>query len=126
MSRGAYQITNGGNLPLTVSAVSSSNPDFWVGRTDFVVPPASTDTLGIYFEPSSYGAETAEIGITSDDPAAPHALVAVGQGSAALAVDPTSDPGGGAAFALSQNRPNPFVRETTIQYTRRVTRVARL
>jgi hypothetical protein len=116
-SHGAFQIANSGNLPLTVSGVTCSNPEFYVGRSSFVVPPASSDTLGVYFEPTSDGIQSADIGITSDDPSAPHTLVAVGEADAVLAVDPQSDPGAGASFALLQNRPNPFVRETMIQYT---------
>jgi hypothetical protein len=64
-SHAAFQIANSGNLPLTVSGVTCSNPEFWVGRSSFVVPPASSDTLGVYFEPTSDGIQSADIGITS-------------------------------------------------------------
>lgn len=106
-------IDNTGNAALSITAITSSNPEFHVGRTSLVIAAGESDTVGVYFEPTAAGPQVTELSITTDEPTSPHLRAARSTGVVSLAA-----PGEGAvAFALGQNHPNPFARATLIQYT---------
>lgn len=104
-------VDNFGTAPLTVSAVTSDNAAFRVPRTTFVVPPGGSDTLSVWFEPTTAGPDSALLTFSADDPAAPHALRLRGAGQPLVGVEPQP-----LAFALEMPRPNPFSRETSIRF----------
>jgi hypothetical protein len=111
--RGELTIANAGTAPLTVSSLASSDARFWPGRTTLVVPAGASDTVGVYYQPTSPGYDNATLTVTADDPASPHEVSVSGR-----AVVNVSVGGGGAvtAFALWPNRPNPFAERTMIRY----------
>jgi photosystem II stability/assembly factor-like uncharacterized protein len=106
-------IGNSGNAPLVVSAISVANPVFWVGRSSLVVPPGAVDTVGVYYRPTAQASDVSTLTIASNAFGSPHVVVATGQGIVSLDAGPET-PG---AFALAQNRPNPFTNATRIVYT---------
>jgi len=107
------RIVNAGNGPLTISGITSSDPNFWVSRTAFVIPAGKADTIGVYFQPNVIGPDESTITFTADDPASPHTLTAQGNGFVPVAV---GDGGVPLAFALEPGRPNPFREQTTFRY----------
>lgn len=64
-------VRNNGAGQLTVTNITSSNPDFSVNQTSFVVPPLDSVELVVSFSPSSEGSKTGTLTITSDDPSNP-------------------------------------------------------
>ena len=109
----AVLISDPGSGPLNISDIVVSNPRFWVGRTGFGIAPGENDTVGVFYAPTATVSDTAVLTITSDDLGSPHTIVAEGRGITSLAADVEAP----TAFALWQNRPNPFNRATVIQYT---------
>ena len=107
------RIDNTGNAPLSITGITSSNPEFHVGRTSLVIAAGESDTVGVYFEPTAAGPQVTQLSIATDEPSSPHLRAASSAGVLSLAA-----PGENAvAFALGQNRPNPFAHATLIQYT---------
>jgi photosystem II stability/assembly factor-like uncharacterized protein len=104
-------IANPGTAPLTISSVTSDNPRFYPSRMSLVVAPASFDTLGFWFRPTSVGADSALVTFTTDDVAGTHTLRARGSGTSLTDVSTLP-----VAFALEPNEPNPFARQTTIRF----------
>lgn len=105
-------VQNQGVTPLDITSVAVSSAEFWVGRSSFVVPPQSSDTLGVFYGPTNSGRDTTSIALAASDSATVHAVVAEGLGVPNVDV---SVPGT-TAFSLSQNRPNPFSNTTLISY----------
>ncbi len=112
-SGAALTVTNTGNQPLSVTAIALSDQEFWVGRTSFSIPGGASDTVGVFYSPNAAGDDTASVVLTTSDAQSPHAVIAIGHGTVGLAVEA----GAGYAFALAQNRPNPFSRATLVEYT---------
>ena len=84
-------IANAGRCELTVTSLSVSSPEFLlpsVATFPVSVEPASAIELTVRFAPLSYGAKSATLTVTSDDPASP------------------------ATIALSGNAPPPILRVT--------------
>jgi hypothetical protein len=110
---GVLSITNGGTAPLTITSVTSSDGQFWPGRTAFTVAADSSDTLGVYYQPTAMGYHGTTLTIEADDPGAPHEAQVTGRAVLNVGVE-----GGGVpvAYGLWQNRPNPFAGRTTIRY----------
>jgi photosystem II stability/assembly factor-like uncharacterized protein len=86
-------LTNSGGCALTVSAISSSSPEFVVPDVDAfpltIAPGASVD-LQIRFQPTSFGAKGATLTVSSDDPGGPRNVNVSGQApSGELAVSGT-------------------------------------
>jgi hypothetical protein len=106
------RIDNTGNAPLTVSGITVANPRFWVGRTTLTLAAGEGDTVGVYYRPAAEGADTTTLAISTDEPGGAHALVAESRGVVSLGASAAIP----AAFALAQNRPNPFTGATLIQY----------
>lgn len=74
-------LSNGGHCPLTVSAITSSSPDFEVPEVvvfPIVVAPGGDIELTMRFEPSHFGPSNAILTIVSDDPAGPLTLTLTG------------------------------------------------
>jgi hypothetical protein len=108
----ALEIENAGTAPLTITSVTSSDGQFWPGRATLVVPAGGSDTLGVYYQPTAAGYDSATLTVAGDDPASPHAILVVGRAVGNVGVEG----GPPAAFALWQNRPNPFTGRTVIRY----------
>jgi hypothetical protein len=106
------ELSNPGTAPLTITSVASSSPRFWPGRTSLVIPAGAADTVGVFYLPTSATHDTATLSIVSDDPDSPHSVPVLGRAVGNVAVEG----GNPAAFALWQNRPNPFTGRTTIRY----------
>lgn len=67
-------LTNSGTCPLTVTAISSSNPAFAVATVvalPLTIGPGDTYELDIRFTPAAFGAAATTVTITSNDPASP-------------------------------------------------------
>lgn len=105
-------IANPGTAPLTVTSIVSDNPRFTLGRNSMIVPNAASDSLSLWFRPTSTGPDSALITFTADTPAGTHTLRVRGSGTL------TTDTGGDLplTFALEANQPNPFARQTTIRF----------
>ena len=108
----AIHVSNPGNAQLTVSSVGAGGSEFWVGRTSLTLAGGASDTVGVFYSPTNEGADTTLVTLAANDPLSPHQVVAIGRGTSTLAVGPPA----AAAFALLQNRPNPFMRATVIDY----------
>ncbi len=106
------EIDNAGNAPLTISSVASSNPRFWPGRSSLVVAAGGSDTVGVFYLPAVAGYDSATLTIAADDPSSPHAILVVGRSVQNVGVEGRVPQ----AFALWQNRPNPFTGRTQIRY----------
>lgn len=111
-SSGTFTIDNAGTAFLGVTSVTSDNPAFVPGRSAFTVNAGANDTLSVTFAPTATGVDSATVTLVTDDPATPHTLKVRGRGVNTVGV------GGGrpVAFALGQNSPNPFTRQTVIRY----------
>jgi photosystem II stability/assembly factor-like uncharacterized protein len=105
-------ILNPGNGPLVVTSVTSSDPEFWPGRTSFTIPARGRDSLGVFYGPAGVGRDTTVLTIVSNAPGSPHLITVLGEGTTLLGAG--GPPPG--AFALAQNRPNPASGSTTIHY----------
>lgn len=67
-------ITNSGKCTLTITAISSSSPEFLVPQVlayPITVGPGDALPAPIRFQPASFGPKSATITVTSDDPASP-------------------------------------------------------
>lgn len=106
------RVSNPGTAPIMISWISSDRSEFWPGRSWMSLIAGAGDTLTIFYRPVDAGRDTATITFVTNDPFTPHTLQVVGEGAAPLTV------AGGvpAAFALAQNRPNPFGDGTLIRY----------
>jgi photosystem II stability/assembly factor-like uncharacterized protein len=112
-SAGALSLANPGTGPVSITSVTSDNPSFYAGRSSFAIPAHSSDTLGIGFAPVADGDDSAHVTIVSDDAGSPRVVLVTGSGSSSVAVGDR----GASAFALRQNRPNPFDGSTRIEYS---------
>ena len=74
--------------------------------------PGGGDTLTVFYRPQDAGRDTATLTFVTNDPFTPHTVTVMGEGAVPLAVQG----GTPAAFALFQNRPNPFGTGTLIRY----------
>ena len=103
-------IYNYGNVPITVSNVTSDNAsEFAVSpgcSLPFTVRPGSYCYEYVTFTPSGTGARSAHISFTDDSSGSPHVALATGMGlspTGALEVNPTSIPFGSQATMLSSS-----------------------
>jgi hypothetical protein len=108
----ALTVTNGGTAALSITAVSADDAQFWAGRQTLVVPAGGSDTVGVYYQPVAAGYDSATLTVVGDDPGSPHTVRVSGRGVGNVGVEG----GTPAAFALGQNRPNPFTGRTSIRY----------
>lgn len=76
-------VTNTGTLPLAVSGVSSSDPDFAVNSSCSVVAISASCTVNVIFTPSATGARNATITILHNASGGSSTVTASGSGSAA-------------------------------------------
>lgn len=70
-------LANAGRCTLTVSAVSSSSPEFGVPEVDaypLTVAPGVAVELPVRFAPTSFGTKSATLTVTSDDPGGPRTI----------------------------------------------------
>lgn len=74
-------LSNSGECPLTVTGITSNSPDFLVPQVlafPLVIAPAAAVSLTLRFMPTSFGAKSGTITVTSDDPASPANLDVTG------------------------------------------------
>jgi hypothetical protein len=67
-------IANSGTCPLRITAIASSSPEFQVPQVlsfPLVVAPGTSIEIPVRLQPTSPGAKTTTLTITSDDPSAP-------------------------------------------------------
>src|SRR6185436_11096703 len=105
-------LANTGSATLTIAGIATSNARFWVGRTSLVLAPGESDTVTVGWSPTGAGPDSALVIVTCDADPSPRAVAVFGNGVVSLAAGAPPP----AAFALAQNRPNPFARATTIAY----------
>ena len=108
----SLSISNPGAAPIMISWITSDRPEFWPGRSWMTLTPGAGDSLFIFYGPQDVGRDTATITFVTNDPFSPHAIQVVGEGSPPVSVEG----GPPTAFALIQNRPNPFATRTLIRY----------
>jgi hypothetical protein len=101
-----------GNATLEITSISSDDSDFTVDKSFATIPEFNLDSLVVTYSPLVAGPDSATITLVTNGPGSPHALMVYGEGTET--VDVGSDPP--LAFALSQNRPNPFTGITRIEY----------
>ncbi len=106
-------IENTGLAPLTIIAVTSDDATFWPGRTSLTLAPGASDTIGVFYGPTTVGADTAHFTIVSNDPLSPKIVLVTGTAQNLVGVGE----GGALAFALGSPRPNPFSTSTTLRFT---------
>ena len=91
-------LSNSGHCPLSVSAITSSSPDFVVPEVlvfPIVVAPGGDIELTLRFEPSHFGPSSATITVVSDDPLSPLDLAVSGHSpSGTLTITGTTEFGG--------------------------------
>ncbi|MFO1317920.1 MAG: choice-of-anchor D domain-containing protein [Burkholderiales bacterium] len=76
-------ITNVGTAPVTVTSVTSSNPEFPVTSTCTTVAAGATCALSLTFAPTAVGARSATVTVTSNGTGSPQTLAVSGTGTAA-------------------------------------------
>ncbi|MFA6109880.1 MAG: choice-of-anchor D domain-containing protein, partial [Candidatus Latescibacterota bacterium] len=98
MAFSIFRVTNHGQEPLTVSSISSTNPQFSVAPSSFTLSGAATQTVTVTFSPTSAGAKAGTLTILSNDPMSPSQTVSLsGNGT---------DPPPGAPQGLSSSAGN--------------------
>ncbi|MEJ2721494.1 MAG: choice-of-anchor D domain-containing protein, partial [bacterium] len=68
-------VTNAGTDALTVSGISSNNPDYTVDITDFTLAPLESQNVIVTFAPTTAAPLTGTLTITANDPDEPVVLV---------------------------------------------------
>ena len=88
-------LSNSGDCPLTVTALTSSSPEFvppGIHAVPLTIAPGAAATVSLRFRPTSFGSKSAVITVSSDDPAGPATLAVSGTApSGRLAVTGTTD-----------------------------------
>jgi uncharacterized repeat protein (TIGR01451 family) len=75
-----FSVTNSGTSPLNISSVvASSSYGDSVGCTS-PIPPGSTCSISVFFDPASSGSITGTLTITDDAPGSPHTVTLSGTG----------------------------------------------
>jgi hypothetical protein len=75
-------LNNSGHCPVTVSGITSSSPDFLgpqVLSFPLLIDPGDSLPVPVRFAPSSLGAKSATITVTSSDPSSPHTITVNGE-----------------------------------------------
>lgn len=73
-------VTNTGSAQLTLTGLGTINPDFAVSPTappDIVVMPGGSQSLTLTFSPSTLGADSGSLIISSDDPGSPEVTISL-------------------------------------------------
>jgi hypothetical protein len=88
-------VSNPGTLPLTITNITSSNPQFAVTSAPLpiTVPAGGNTTVDVTFSPTSLGAQSGNIVFTHNAPGSPTSLPVSGTGASAgptFAVSPSS------------------------------------
>jgi len=104
-------LTNPGTAPLSITAISSDNPEVAPAVTSMSIPAAGNANLNVTYSPSAPGADTATLTFVDDAPGSPHTVGAVGEGQTPSDVGnlPTT-------YGLAHDGPNPFRDVTSIRY----------
>jgi hypothetical protein len=91
-------LTNSGPCKLTILAIASSSGEFLVAEVlsyPLTIAPGDALPISIRFEPTSFGAKSATITVTSDDPSSPATIRVSGEApSGKLAVSGSTTFGG--------------------------------
>ena len=117
----ALNLFNTGILDLNVTDIAHSNSNFTIqGAAAFIIPPNQTQKITIRFTAPFLGNQSDTLKIFSNDSAKnPLRIPMSGNGVATAVADHRAE-AMPAAFALEQNHPNPFFRNTeastTIRY----------
>ncbi|GEM_PF-6173664 len=81
-ARQTLTVSNPGALPLSVSGVSSGDPQFTVSTTQFQVAPGGDQQVAVTFTPTSAGAKTATLSIAHNAGGSPTSVSMSGTGAA--------------------------------------------
>ncbi|MBS1828617.1 MAG: choice-of-anchor D domain-containing protein [Acidobacteria bacterium] len=119
-------VRNGGNGPLTISALTMSNAVFAVSTpvAPVGVAPGATQVIAVRFSPAAVGAQTGTLTIASNDPLRPAVTVNLsGTGQAAIPaptprisyVHPATLGAGSAGFTMTVNGTN-FLSSTQAEW----------
>jgi hypothetical protein len=74
-------LNNSGRCPVTVTGITSSNPDFRLPEILFfplLVAPGAALDVPVRFAPTRLGGSSAVVTVTSDDPTSPHTVALLG------------------------------------------------
>ena len=93
-------IFNDGTDLLTVTDISSDNPDYTVDTTNFSLTPSANQAIIVTYAPTAVGPIPAILTVTSDDPDEPQATVKL-QGEGLLPADIVTRPSSFIRFLLS-------------------------
>jgi len=105
-------ISNTGTEMLTITSITSSDPDFTVVGTADMVPAWDTLRVPIQFRPTTSGKHTATLSVRVDnDPASPHSVSVEGFAFFKEGVDPNE-----VLVRNCQNYPNPFSTSTQFHF----------
>ena len=113
-----FRITNLGNIPLVVMAITANNPEFVINNnfcSGDPIEPAKSCTLDVVFTPLSFGQSNATLTISTNDPDMPLFsidLKGVGQASN-IAIDPSSPVAFNSVNVGSSSDPIPFTVNNT-------------
>jgi photosystem II stability/assembly factor-like uncharacterized protein len=104
-------VANPGTAPLAVSSIACDSAAFVPSRTSFVVAPASSETLTVFFSPLEERPYAGTLAIVSDAPSPNAAVSLAGVGVAPVGVGTAALP---TRFELRGSHPNPFGDQGTM------------
>ena len=99
-----FSVTNVGDATLTVSDITSGNPQFTVTPTAFSLAPGISQAVSVTFAPTVVGWERATLSIVHDGAGTPTTVVVNGIGSMAVDAPPPGDLLTGSMIAFDSDR----------------------
>ncbi len=113
-------VSNLGNQPLQVTAISSTNARFTFTPATMTLSPSGSAYLIVTFSPQDTSTQSGSIVFSHNASSSPDTLTVSGKGSPVVGIDrdKTQIP---KEFALQQNYPNPFNPSTEIRFALPIT-----
>jgi len=119
-------LNNAGHCPLAVLGMSSSSPEFIVPTVlsfPLAIGPGDSMEIPIRFQPVSFGAKSASIKVTSDDPASPRVVQLSGNAPPPRLVTMVADTGNFGDVCLDSPKDMPVTLLNAGQCTLTVTNI---